>query len=98
MNLYQILIKPLVTEKTSKESERGQYTFVVSADANKIEIGKAVEMLYGVKVTAVRVRQTPKKVRVIGRGREITKRSAAKKATVTLEKGKTLDFSKFKTK
>lgn len=96
MNLYQILVKPVVTEKTAREGEQGKYTFVVNGLANKIEIGKAVEALYGVKVVSVSVRQTPKKTRLIGRGREITKRASAKKATVTLEKGKTLDLAKFK--
>ena len=50
----------------------------------------------GVKVVDVNVRPTPQKIRVVGRGKEVVKRKAVKKATVTLEPGITLDFYKFK--
>lgn len=95
MNLYQILIKPVVTEKTTREGERGKHTFVVNDRANKIEIARAIEALYGIKVTGVHTRPTPKKTRLVGRGNLITKRNNVKKATITLEKGKKLDVYKF---
>lgn len=98
MNLYQILIKPLVTEKSTQENATGKYTFVVDSKANKIEITQAIQALYGIKVTKVTVRQTPEKTRIVGRGKVITKRDAVKKATVTVEKGKTLDVYKFSKK
>ena len=50
-----ILIKPILTEKATNESEaRNTYTFIVSKDANKVEIKKAVESSYGVSVKKVR--------------------------------------------
>lgn len=96
MNLYQILIKPIVTEKTSRETEMGKLTFIINKNATKIDIQNAIQTLYGVKVTKVNIRPTPAKKRVVGRGTEITKRANVRKATVTLEKGKTIDIYKFK--
>ena len=96
MELAQILIKPVVTEKTSVEAESGRYTFVVNKHATKIEIKKAVEALYGVSVRQVNVRPTPKKERIVGRGRTIVKRKPVKKASVTLIAGQKMDMYKFK--
>lgn len=89
-----ILIKPLVTEKISALNEKGKYGFVVSKDANKIEIKKAVEKAYGVNVESVRTiicigkaksRHTKSKV-VSGRT------NSYKKAIVTVASGEVIDF------
>ncbi|KKT75100.1 MAG: 50S ribosomal protein L23 [Candidatus Peregrinibacteria bacterium GW2011_GWA2_44_7] len=95
MNFNHFIIKPVVTEKSSQAWENGKYTFVVSNDANKVAIKNAIREIYGVRVVDVNVRPTPQKVRVVGRGREIVKRKAVKKATITLEPGIKLDFYKF---
>ncbi|MCO6477911.1 MAG: 50S ribosomal protein L23 [Phaeodactylibacter sp.] len=90
-----ILIKPLITEKAEMLSEKGnKYSFVVSKDANKIEIRKAVEDMYQVTVESVNTMILPAKEKNrstrsgIIRGRK----PAYKKAVVTLTEGEEIDF------
>ena len=97
MELANVLLSPVVTEKSTKSQESRKYTFLVNLNANKIEIGKAVEKFYGAKVQDINIIPVGKKVRLVGRGREITKRHNAKKAIVTLKPKQTLDFNKVKT-
>ena len=96
MDYTQVLIKPVVTEKTTIEEGNGRYTFVINSKATKIDVKNAILHLYGVKVKQVTVRPTPKKTRLVGRGREIVKRQAVKKASITLAKGEKMDRYKFK--
>lgn len=96
MDIYSILKKPVVTEKSVKSQEDGKYVFYVASDANKVEIKTAVSALYGVRVDSVNVVPVRKKERLVGRGKTVTKRKAKKKALVTLKKGETLDMLKFK--
>ena len=91
----QILIKPLITEKSNRLSERlAQYSFVVDKGANKIEIKKAVEEMYSVSVEAVNTVVVPGKTKVrntktgISRGRK----PSYKKAIVTLASGEEINF------
>lgn len=95
MDITQVLLKPVVSEKTTREEAQGKYTFLVSQKATKIDVKNAIRELYGVKVTAVNVRNIRKKTRIVGRGREITKRSAGKQATIKVEPGKKIDIYKF---
>ena len=68
MNEYDIIIRPIVTEKSTLMKEAcNQYSFEVARDANKIEIAKAVEQLFKVKVLAVRVVNMEGKKRRVGR-------------------------------
>ena len=97
MELTQVLISPVVSEKSSDQQAKRKYTFLVNANANKVEIAKAVEYAYGAKVRSVNVSKVLKKVRLVGRGRQITKRHASKKAVVTVAPKNTIDFNKFKT-
>jgi len=91
----EILKKPLITEKASALSEKaGKYTFLVSKKANKVEIKKAVEKMYGVNVEEVNtliIASKPKnrntKTRVIS-GRK----SSYKKAIVKIAQGEVIDF------
>ena len=88
--LYQILKRPLVTEKSNLQRETGQtVTFEVNRDANKIEIKQAVEKAFKVKVKDVRTSIRAGKAKRVGRS--LGKRSAVKKAYVTLAEG-TIDF------
>ncbi|MFH1025926.1 MAG: 50S ribosomal protein L23 [Nitrospirota bacterium] len=83
MNEYDIVLKPIITEKTSLLKETGnQYVFEVKRDANKIEIKKAIEKLFKVKVVSVRVALMQGKERRVGRFSG--KKSDWKKAIVTL--------------
>ncbi|HVN24279.1 MAG TPA: 50S ribosomal protein L23 [Syntrophorhabdales bacterium] len=68
MNQYDIVLRPIVTEKSSLAKEAAnQYVFEVARDANKIEIAKAVERLFKVKVLAVRVINMEGKKRRLGK-------------------------------
>lgn len=80
-----VLVKPLITEKSSFLSSYGQYVFEVSTKTNKVEIGKAIERAYGVKPISVNiVRVRGKNVRY-GKTTGVTKKW--KKAVVTLKPG-----------
>jgi large subunit ribosomal protein L23 len=90
-----ILIKPVITEKMTGISEKlHQYGFIVAKDANKIQIKKAVEQMYGVSVTAVNtIRYAGKsKSRYTKKGYVQGRTDAFKKAIVTLGEGQTIDF------
>lgn len=97
MQLTNVLIAPVVTEKSSNAQSKSKYTFRVKATATKVEISKAVGKAYGVDVTAVNVIPVRKKQRLVGRGKTITKRPASKKAIVTIKAKQNIDFNKLKT-
>ena len=68
MNQYDIILRPIVTEKSSLAKEaRNQYVFEVARNANKIEIAKAVERLFKVKVVSVQVMNMEGKTRRLGK-------------------------------
>lgn len=93
--MSQILVKPLITEKMTADTEKNNaYGFVVADGANKVEIKKAVEKEYGVTVTSVRTlrvdgkrRQRYTKTGII-KGRTV----GYKKAIVSLAEGELIDF------
>lgn len=90
-----ILIKPIITEKATKDAEdRNCYAFVVANKANKIEIKEAVEAAYGVSVAKVRtINVRPdRKTRYTKTGVVTGKTSALKKAIVQVAEGETIDF------
>ena len=82
----EIIKKPLITEKSSMVKEAGWYLFSVDKRSNKIEIKKAVEKLFKVKVDKVRTSITPGK-NVKKYGRAIGRTSSVKKAYVKLKEG-----------
>ncbi|HSB30388.1 MAG TPA: 50S ribosomal protein L23 [Candidatus Sulfobium mesophilum] len=90
-NVYTIIKKPLFTEKGSalKESEN-KLLVEVGKDANKLEIKKAIEEIFKVKVEKVATIKTHGKWKRYGKS--IGKRSDRKKALITLKKGEKLDF------
>jgi large subunit ribosomal protein L23 len=86
-----IVKRPLVTEKGSFLSERSNmYSFEVAADANKIEIRKAVEALFKVNVLAVNT--MTRKGKVKGLGWRTYARPSVKRALVTLKAGQAIEF------
>ena len=89
--LYDIIRKPVVTEKATMASENNAVVFEVAIDANKPQIKEAIEALFGVKVKAVNTTITKGKVKRF-RGR-LGKRKDIKKAYVRLEEGNTIDVS-----
>ena len=88
---YDLIIKPLVTEKSTQGAEHNQVTFRVPLAATKPQIKAAVEALFNVKVKAVNtLRQTGKVKRFRGRKGQ---RSDTKKAVVSLVEGNTIDIA-----
>ena len=90
MDARDILIRPLITEKSTQLMEEGKYVFVVAKKANKIEIAKAVAEVFNVKVANVNTVNVSGKVKRMGRF--VGKRSDYKKAIVKLAPGETLEF------
>lgn len=86
---YDILVRPLITEKTMKLVEERKYTFEVKQGSNKVEVKKAVEELFKVEVTAVNMVNTLRKKRRVGKYEGL--RPAVQKAIVTLAEGQKLD-------
>ena len=90
-----ILIRPIVTEKMTKQGETlNRYGFIVDKRAEKLQIKKAVEKMYDVKVEAVNtMRYAGKlKVRYTKKGVQRGKTNAFKKAIITLAQGEVIDF------
>ena len=90
MDARDILIRPLITEKSTQLMEEGKYVFVVAKKANKIEIAKAVAQVFNVKVANVNTVNVSGKVKRMGRF--VGKRSAYKKAIVKLAPGEPIEF------
>lgn len=91
MIIYDVIKKPLITEKaTLAKDNQNVVAFVVNRDANKIEIKEAAEKLFKVEVSAVRTVNVAGKMKRTGKS--IGKRSNWKKAYVTLKEGSTVDF------
>ncbi|MBW6418715.1 MULTISPECIES: 50S ribosomal protein L23 [Celeribacter] len=89
--LYDVIRKPIITEKATMASEAGAVVFEVAIDSNKPQIKKAVEELFGVKVKAVNTVVTKGKTKRF-RGQP-GKRKDVKKAYVTLEDGNAIDVT-----
>ncbi len=90
--IMQVLLSPLVSEKTSIAADANrQYTFRVAVDANKLEVARAVENLFDVKVDRVQVLNVKGKTK--RSGRILGKRSDWRKAVVRLQEGSEIDFA-----
>lgn len=90
-SIYQVLKRPLITEKTNAQREKlNDYTFEVATNANKVEIKSAVETLFGVKVKSVRTSNVRGKFRRTRRG--VGQRPNWKKAIVTLFEGQQIEL------
>ena len=94
---HEVIVRPVISEKSMDESQRGKYTFEVHPDANKIEIKAAIEELYkSEKVTVVGVNvlttKAKEKRRGTRRGRIIGHTSPWRKAVVTLASGQKITF------
>jgi len=90
MHSYEVLRRPVITEKNTMLVEQNKYTFEVSRDANKPQIKEAVEKAFKVKVASVNVMHVPGKMRRAGRQRGMT--SSWKKAVITLEPGNKIEL------
>ncbi len=90
MHLYEVLRRPLITEKNTLLQAEGKYTFEVAREANKHQVKQVVEKAFKVKVTAVNIMTVPSKERRVG-GR-IVLTQPWKKAIVTLKPGDKIEF------
>lgn len=90
MHLYEVLRRPLVTEKNALLQAEGKYAFEVAGVSTKPQIKQAVETAFKVKVTAVNVMTVPGKERRMGRRQVHT--PSWKKAIVTLKSGDKIEF------
>lgn len=91
---YQIIKEPHITEKASFLAEQNKYVFKVFKQANKVEVKKAVEVLYGVKVESVNMIHLAAKRRRLGRheGWRQGLKKGFKKAVVTLKQGDKIEL------
>jgi len=94
LTAHEVVIRPVISEKSMDESGRGKYTFEVHPDASKIQVKAAVEELFKVEVTAVNVLTTKAKEKRRGtrRGRTVGWTTPWRKAIVTLGPGQKIEF------
>ncbi len=87
MDISHVLLRPVITEKAVKaeQSVARTYVFLVHLDAGKLEVKRAIQQFYGREVDSIRISTLPKKTRLLGRGKEMTKRKERKKAYVRLK-------------
>jgi large subunit ribosomal protein L23 len=91
----EIIIRPIITEKSNRLMEMKKYTFEVAMDATKHEIKHAIQTLFGVKVLKVNTMIVkPRKRRVFGKPGKYGYTKAYKKAIVTIDPSQEIDFSK----
>ena len=90
MNLYEVLRRPLITEKSTALQVENKYAFEVAKSANKSQVKHAVEKAFKVEVLSVNVITIPGKSR--RRGRQVLPAHPWKKAIVTLKAGDTIQF------
>ena len=90
MHLYEVLRRPLITEKDTVLQVQGKYAFEVAGESNKHQIKQAVETAFNVKVTTVNVMRVPGKEKRVGRRVVLT--PSWKKAIVTLQAGDKIEL------
>ena len=91
MDFYQIIKRPLITEKGTKQKEQSnQFAFEVDRRANKILVGEAIESIFKVKVLSVKVMNVKGKERRVGRN--VGRKADWKKAIVRLAPGENIEF------
>ena len=90
MHLYEVLRRPLITEKSTDLQTRNKYAFEIAEEANKPMVRQAVEKAFKVTVTGVNVITVPSKTRRVGRRHVLTR--SWKKAIVTLREGDKIEF------
>ena len=90
MDIYHVLIKPTITEKSTLLQETGKYTFQVNGGANKVEVKEAIEKNFGVTVLDVNITKLHGKKKRYGP--RIKQRPDVKKAVVPLKQGERINL------
>jgi large subunit ribosomal protein L23 len=91
MDVNVVIKKPLITEKSMKETEESRYTFLVNRKANKNQIKKAIEKLFKVDVLNVRTIKIPGKTKRIGKRWQTKKMPNKKKAIIEIKKDQKIE-------
>ena len=91
LHLYDVLLEPMVTEKSTAKREAGKYAFRVHSKANKHSIREAVEKIFNVHVTGINTSVVPAKWKRVRFRPGLT--AEWKKATVTLKQGEKIEFA-----
>lgn len=94
--IYDIILSPIVTEKTNTQLNNRKYSFSISGSASKEDIKKSIETIFGVDVEKINIINTEDKVKRF-KG-TIGKRSSVKKAIVTIKNGQEINFAKLEDK
>ena len=94
--IYDIIVSPVITEKTSLQATDNKFIFEVIASAKKTDIEKAVKEIFGVDVIGINIINTKGKVKKF-KGK-VGKKSDIKKAIVTMKKGQQIDLAKLEVK
>jgi large subunit ribosomal protein L23 len=89
---YDIIIRPIITEQSMEQGDINKYAFEVARDANKIEIKKAIEEIFGVKVLKVTTLNMQGKVKRSGRYPEGSRKDWKKAVVRLTEDSKTIEF------
>ena len=88
---YDVIIRPVISERSMDDAQAKKYTFKVATDANKTQVKLAVEEIFGVEVEKVNIMNVNGKLKRMGRN--VGRTAASKKAIVTLtEKSKEIEF------
>lgn len=88
---YDVILKPVISEKSMDDAQNKKYTFKVATDANKTEVKLAVEEIFNVEVEKVNIMNVRGKLKRMGRN--VGRTAASKKAIVTLKNGsKEIEF------
>ncbi len=90
MHVFEVLRRPIVTEKTTEMLDQSKFTFEVAKGANKMQIREAVEKAFSVNVVDVNVIRVPGKTRRVGKRQVQT--SAWRKGVVTLKPGQKIEL------
>ena len=91
LHLYDKILSPFVTEKSTNLSEQNKIVFKVPSNANKVNLKKNIEKIFKVNVTKINIINKRNRIK-IARGRKI-KVSGYKKAIITLKKGQSIDLT-----
>ncbi|NMB91431.1 50S ribosomal protein L23 [candidate division WWE3 bacterium] len=92
MRLSNLVLKPIITEKSYTLASEGRYVFKVNMSATKRSVAKEIKRLYGVDVIEVSTAVMPGKSKRIARSRLMSKPLKWKKATVKLKEGQSIDL------
>lgn len=96
MDLSQVIIKQIITEKATAQGAENKYCFKVSPKANRAQVKQAVEQVFGVKVLRANLVTVRGKTRRVGRSKKEFKQANWKKAIVQLKEGEKLEEKKDK--